>query len=230
MDWTEYIGYEGAEITYDNGVITEIKNVLWYDSEKQSFAFGVPDENRTYVITVTQLCNVFDKVFETKNSIKTNVFVSGVIKYKMFINGIDYEIIKNFDGHTGWNYNGTITKNKLTTNVGDLNENNPWFNVDKIYYHNYFGDNENETYPQIDLKDIDRFGIDKNENEQTYAIYATEIDKEDEEVGKKVNETYHGEDGRNKIVEANDVIATFVKERSEDKDSKVTLLLFAVTS
>ena len=216
VDWSKYIGYEGGEITYDNGVITEIKNVLWYDSEKPSFAFGVPDENRTYVITVTQLCNVFDKVFETKNSIKTNVFVSGVIKYKMFINGIDYEIIKNFDGHTGWNYNGTITKNKLTTNVGDLNENNPWFNVDKIYYHNNFGDNENETYPQIDLKDIDRFGIDKNENEQTYAIYATEIDKEDEEVGKKVNETYHGEDGRNKIVKAEDVIATFVNKRNED--------------
>ena len=214
VDWSEYIGYEGAEITYDNGVITEIKNVLWYDSEKQSFAFGVPDENRTYVITVTQLCNVFDKVFETKNSIKTNVFVSGVIKYKMFINGIDYEIIKNFDGHTGWSYNGTITKNKLTTNVGDLNENNPWFNVDKIYYHNYFGGNV--EYPKINLKDIDRFGIDKDENQQTYRIYATEIDKEDEEVGKKVNETYHGEDGKNKTVKANDVIATFVNKRNED--------------
>ena len=218
VDWSEYIGYEGAEITYDNGVITDIKNVLWYDSEKQSFAFGVPDENRTYVITVTQLCNVSDKVFETKNSIKTNVFVSGVIKYKMFINGIDYEIIKNFDGHTGWSYNGTITKNKLTTNVGDLNENNPWFNVDKIYYHNYFEgkDNNKDEYPKINLKDIDRFGIDKDENEQTYAIYATEIDKEDEEVGKKVNETYHGEEGKNKTVKAEDVIATFVNKRNED--------------
>ena len=218
VDWSEYIGYEGAEITYDNGVITEIKNVLWYDSEKQSFAFGVPDENRTYVITVTQLCNVFDKVFETKNSIKTNVFVSGVIKYKMFINGIDYEIIKNFDGYTGWSYNGTITKNKLTTNVGDLNENNPWFNVDKIYYHNYFEgkDNNKDEYPKINLKDIDRFGIDKDENQQTYRIYATEIDKEDEEVGKKVNETYHGEDGKNKTVKAKDVIATFVNKRNED--------------
>ena len=73
------------------------------------------------------------------------------------------------------------------SNVGDLNENNPWFNVDKIYYHNYFEgkDNNKDEYPKINLKDIDRFGIDKNENEQTYAIYATEIDKEDEEVGKK---------------------------------------------
>ena len=228
VDWSEYIGYEGAEITYDNGVITKIKNVLWYDSEKQSFAFGVPDENRTYVITVTQLCNVFDKVFETKNSIKTNVFVSGVIKYKMFINGIDYEIIKNFDGHTGWSYNGTITKNKLTTNVGDLNENNPWFNVDKIYYHNSFGDNKNEIYPEINLKDIDRFGIDKDENQQTYRIYATEIDKEDEEVGKKVNETYHGEDGKNKKVEANDVIATFVNKRNEDDVTTYKVIDFTV--
>ena len=32
VDWSEYIGYEGAEITYDNGVITDIENVLWYDS------------------------------------------------------------------------------------------------------------------------------------------------------------------------------------------------------
>ena len=218
VDWSKYIGYEGGEITYDNGVITEIKNALWYDSEKQSFAFGVPDENRTYVITVTQLCNVFDKVIETSNEIKTNVFVSGVIKYKMFINGIDYEIIKNFDGYTGWSYNGTITKNKLTTNVGDLNENNPWFNVDKIYYHNYFEgkDNNKDEYPKINLKDIDRFGIDKDENQQTYRIYATEIDKEDEEVGKKVNETYHGEDGKNKTVKAEDVIATFVNKRNED--------------
>ena len=222
VDWSEYIGYEGAEITYDNGVITNITNVLWYDSEKQSFAFGVPDENRTYIITVTQICDGND----TNNEIKTNVFVSGVIKYKMFINGIDYEIIKNFDGHTGWNYNGTITKNKLTTNVSDLNENNPWFNVDKIYYHNNFG--VNNDYPEINLKDIERFGIDKNESEQTYAIYATEIDKEDEEVGKKVNETYHGEDGKNKIVKANDVIATFVKERNEDDVTTYKVIDFTV--
>ena len=230
VDWSGYIGYEGAEITYDNGVITDIENVLWYDSEKQSFAFGVPDENRTYVITVTQLCNVSDKVFETKNSIKTNVFVSGVIKYKMFINGIDYEIIKNFDGHTGWSYNGTITKNKLTTNVSDLNENNPWFNVDKIYYHNYFegkGNNKDE-YPKINLKDIDRFGIDKDENQQTYRIYATEIDKEDEEVGKKVNETYHGEDGQNKTVKAEDVEATFVNKRNEDDVTTYKVIDFTV--
>ena len=226
VDWSKYIGYEGAEITYDNGVITDIKNVLWYDSEKQSFAFGVPDENRTYVITVTQMCDGKD----TKNEIKTNVFVSGVIKYKMFINGIDYEIIKNFDGHTGWSYNGTITKNKLTTNVGDLNENNPWFNVDKIYYHDYFegkGNNKDE-YPKINLKDIDRFGIDKDENQQTYRIYATEIDKEDEEVGKKVNETYHGEDGKNKTVKAKDVIATFVNKRNEDDVTTYKVIDFTV--
>ena len=230
VDWSKYIGYEGAEITYDNGVITGITNVLWYDSVKQSFAFGVPDENRTYIITVTQLCNVGDTVFETKNRIETNVFVSGVIKYKMFINGIDYEIIKNFDGHTGWSYNGTITKNKLATNVGDLNENNPWFNVDKIYYHDYFEgkDDNKDEYPKINLKDIERFGIDKNENEQTYAIYATEIDKEDEEVGKKVNETYHGEDGKNKKVKAEDIEATFVKQRNEDDVTTYKVIDFTV--
>ena len=230
VDWSEYIGYEGAEITYDNGVITDIENVLWYDSEKQSFAFGVPDENRTYVITVTQLCNVSDNVIETSNEIKTNVFVSGVIRYKMFINGIDYEIIKNFDGHTGWSYNGTITKNKLITKVSDLNENNPWFNVDKIYYHDYFEgkDNNKDEYPKINLKDIDRFGIDKDENQQTYRIYATEINKEDEEVGKKVNETYHGEDGKNKTVKANDVIATFVNKRNEDDVTTYKVIHFTV--
>lgn len=65
------------------------------------FYFGVPLGNETYTVTVTEICVVNDEgdIIESANINRQNVVVyEGTMK--LYINGIDYDIIKNFK--TGW--------------------------------------------------------------------------------------------------------------------------------
>ena len=57
---------------------------------------GIPQGDVAYDVTLTQLCNGVP----TGNSITQTVTVREPIPYKLYINGIDYDIIKKFK--TGW--------------------------------------------------------------------------------------------------------------------------------
>ena len=92
------------------------------------YAIGVPKGNEDYNITVMQLCNGED----TENTSSTSVTVEEPKPYKLYINGVDYDIIQNFV--SGYDINGI---------KAERNGNEPvqWLNIsDKNNYN--WGTNE----------------------------------------------------------------------------------------
>lgn len=77
------------------------------------YVIGVPKGNEDYIITVTQLCNGE----ETANKTTSSVNVGEPRPYKLYINGVDYDIIKDFK--SGYNINNidgiTAEPNKSET-------------------------------------------------------------------------------------------------------------------
>lgn len=63
--------------------------------------FGVPVGGERYRVTVTMLCTKDNKSYhKSRNVITSVVTVPEPIEFKMFINGTDYSLIKNFN--SGW--------------------------------------------------------------------------------------------------------------------------------
>ena len=71
-----------------------------YKVEDNCIAIGVPTPLSYYDIQVAQLCDGE----ETKNSVSNKVYVDGVEGLSLEINGIEYELIKNFV--SGWTISG----------------------------------------------------------------------------------------------------------------------------
>ena len=89
--------------------------VFTYGTDEQAlkyFLFGVPRGDVDYDVTVEQLCDGEP----TGNKITQTVTVNEPIPYKLFINGIDYDIIRDFK--TGWEVNGD-TSNPSTRIGGE---------------------------------------------------------------------------------------------------------------
>jgi len=138
----EMEGYGGVELIYNNGSIKingqEVENeehqdsVIYFDYDHH-YAFGLPKGKFEYNITVTQLC---DKAYDAANSVSRNVFVDGPKPFKMYINDVDYDVIKNFDNNTGWTLKNYISNRaeEVINNNTVLNMSNPWFSkIDNIF-------------------------------------------------------------------------------------------------
>lgn len=154
--------YTGVDLIYNNGSITYIKGqptlmIPDVQSSMEHYAFGLPKGRAEYTVTITELCNGI----ESGNSISKDFFVDEPIPYKMYINDIDYDVIKHFDNYTGWNLSGSISSHGASE--GTLNMSNPWFKTDNIYY------NEN-LITSIENNLINEFIVEKDDN--TFQIYA----------------------------------------------------------
>ena len=154
--------YTGVDLIYNNGSITYIKGqptlmIPDVQSSMEHYAFGLPKGRAEYTVTITELCNGI----ESGNSISKDFFVDEPIPYKMYINDIDYDVIKHFDNYTGWNLSGSISSHGASE--GTLNMSNPWFKTDNIYY------NEN-LIVSIENDLINEFIVEKHDN--TFQIYA----------------------------------------------------------
>lgn len=120
------------------------------------YGIGLPCADIFYSITVTQLCQIGGEKgswVDSENSVTKEINVTGPLPYKLFINDIDHDLIKNFKDYTGWNVNNDVKIGEDSpTNVGKITmkyekdnftiANNPWFNLDDIY--------ENYNYSKID--------------------------------------------------------------------------------
>ena len=94
-----------------------------YDNNRYIF-FGMPRGDVDYDVTVQQLCPGNDGVYiTTGNKITQTVTVGEPVPYKLFINGLDYDIIKDFT--TGWQINGD-TNNPRVNIRGNING---WLNI-----------------------------------------------------------------------------------------------------
>lgn len=134
-----------------------ISGLIWHDGNHH-YAFGLPKGKVTYSITISQLCgeSLIGGV-TSGNSVSKDIFVDEPKPYKMYINDIDYDVIKSFDGYTGWTFNGNISLRNASPSEGGLNMTNPWFRVDKIYYNDIF-------------KNFIEFNVTKNDDEDSFEI------------------------------------------------------------
>lgn len=141
--------------TNETHAITDNDSLIWYDNNHH-YAFGLPKGKETYSITISQLCgdSLTDGV-TSGNSVIKNIFVDEPLPYKMYINDIDYDVIKFFDNYTGWNLEGKIKS--LSAKEGSLDIDNPWFKVDNIYYNDNF-------------KNFIEFNVTKDDESNSYNI------------------------------------------------------------
>lgn len=172
-------GYDGVSIIYynknvyiwednepkkivDNNETHDITNnnsLIWCDKKHpHHYAFGLPKGKVTYSITISQLCgNSLIGGVTSGNSVSKNIFVNEPLPYKMYINDIDYDVIKSFDNYTGWDIKeeGSISSPKLSE--GSLDMTNPWFRVDNIYYNDIF-------------KNFIKFNVTKDDKNNSFEI------------------------------------------------------------
>ena len=153
--------------------ITNNDSLIWHDGNHH-YAFGLPKGKVTYSITISQLCGE-DLIggVTSGNSVKNEIFVDEPISYKMYINDIDYDVIKSFDNYTGWTFPENKKISELVAEEGSLNMTNPWFKVDNIYYNDNF-------------KKIIEFNVTKDDKNNSFVIIG--IDNEGNEISFSVND------------------------------------------
>ena len=132
------------KVTLNNQGTQSGYKVLLRDQQKEIYGFGVGKGDVVYEVTVTEVCNGAD----SQNSVTINVLVKEPIPFKMYINDVDYDLIKNFnkisngttysDGWTPSNYTISNKKADLQNNRVVVYENNPWFNVNNIWSNQLF--------------------------------------------------------------------------------------------
>lgn len=117
-DLTNYVN---VDILNENQGFIGYKNDVLY--------FGVPVGNETYQITITEMCVGSDgeseTIIETSNSVISSVTIyEGYMK--LYINGIDYDLIRNFKTGYGQKF--------MLNSVADFNSENiyGWNDVENI--------------------------------------------------------------------------------------------------
>lgn len=146
-------GYDGISLVYYKGVVYywdgEYKPLVTsgdygshkdiiYGTNKQLYAFGLPKGGVIYTITITQRCgDSLENSVDSDNSISKDVTLNEPTPYKMFINEIDYDLIRNFDDATGWSISGTVNNSSYSSNTIDLT--NPWLSkINNVFYNSIF--------------------------------------------------------------------------------------------
>ena len=148
--------YDGANF---NNQGSKTNDVIHYDNNNEIYGVGVGKGDVVYVVTVIETCDGID----SDNIVTTKILVEEPMPFKMFINDIDYDLIKNFNkiGNvytSGWTPGGTIKRpNPQMQDVSGRNviyDNNPWFNIDNIW--------SNVAFKPIDeLQTIDDIKVEK---------------------------------------------------------------------
>ena len=123
------VTYNSKGTSTGNGFLGKVGDYL---------VFGLPKGDVRYSVTVTQLCDGVD----SKNSVEKTLLVEQPMPYKLYINDVDYDVIKDgFD--CGWTISGKTDNIKLSRgrsvkgwltnldNVDDfIGDNNGLFNWD----------------------------------------------------------------------------------------------------
>ena len=133
-------GYSGSTFNKSGN---RSNGVIQYNTSNEIYGVGVGKGNVVYEVIVTQTCNGVNSL----NIVKRNIFVQEPMPYKMYINDVDYDLIKNFNkiGNSysdGWIPNGRISNKRAdlqdSTNRSVIFQNNPWFKVDNIWSNDDF--------------------------------------------------------------------------------------------
>lgn len=158
-DWSvSFYFYEGGYISGDYNCISGSYYVV-----------KCPKGGIYYKVTVAEICVDDDgNYYVTSNSVYYKVLVDEPTEYKLFINGVDYDIIKNFD--TGWTLMtsaGLQTSSPGGSDDSDLtpyssvsiSNINGWLNITDINNDYYNWGADSDTYGESDINaDLDESG------------------------------------------------------------------------
>ena len=170
--------YSGASLVYikndqyPNGQVNILSGAdTIFFTNNQHYAFGLPKGSCEYTITIVQLCG--DGI-DSDNVVSKDVFVGEPMPFKMFINEIDYDVIKEFNHNTGWTTSSTISQHNVSESTLNV-ATNPWFHVEKIYYNNSLvnGHSNNE---------IVSFIVEKDDEHSSFEIKAVLEDNSQENI------------------------------------------------
>lgn len=68
-----------------------------HSDEIGGFIIGVPQGDTNYVIEVRQTCHITEGLYvETNNRVGKSIFITDKTQYKLYINGVDYDVIKHW--------------------------------------------------------------------------------------------------------------------------------------
>lgn len=217
------------------------------------YGIGLPCADIFYSITVTQLCQIGEKGpwVDSENSVTKEINVTGPLPYKLFINDIDHDLIKNFKDYTGWNVNNDVKIGEDSpTNVGKITmngkkedffynndeqhknniqiDNNPWFNLDDIFKV-YDYSNIDSFYVKWIYDDDGNSVLDDNGNPRYEIWYLSNEDDKNESDGDESSEDDETESDGNANNENSENVESDDDESGEDgetetnsKEKKVT--------
>lgn len=123
---------DGCHVKVVNGLVTSTGyGYLGVSEDYKTYYIGVPLGNVSYKVTITMLC-VEERGYQEPITHKSeNKITSHITVYegfmRMFINGIDYDIIKNF--RTGWS---NLLLNDINSSEFDKLAVKGWNEVNKI--------------------------------------------------------------------------------------------------
>lgn len=113
---SDFIGYQCT--VYNGNIEFGGYGHLGVDKTAKKYYIGLPYGNVTYKITVTMLCES-DNLEERESANQSTTYVTVYEgSFKMYINGIDYDIIKYFK--TGWTDKTMDTISSATFNSGNI--------------------------------------------------------------------------------------------------------------
>lgn len=153
-DESEYFAYRKAELK-DETTKKVTKSIDCY-------IIKCPKGETNYRVRVTQVCKDDEIYYITNNYIERKITVSQPTPYKLFINGVDYDIIRNFK--TGYNlrekkgdqYN-TLTGPNPFKDFGSKEDNSKfndikgWLNIADVNNEYYDWEADKETYGTNDI-------------------------------------------------------------------------------
>lgn len=137
-DWWCRLYIENGNII--NGKNVECAKILTYGETELNLKYivvGVPKGDVEYTVVVEQYCeNDYnntdpDYTTDTGNKFEASITIGEPIPYKLFINGMDYDIIKNF--RTGW----TISGNSSNPSIRQSGNIVGWLDIDNMDNYNW---------------------------------------------------------------------------------------------
>lgn len=145
---------------------------------KNCYIIKCPKGNVNYRVRVTQLCNDGTQWYKSQNYVERKIYVAEATPYKLYINDVDYDIIRNF--RSGWTLKqgGGQQTSDNPFQTYNFNEIKGWLDISNINSEWYAWEEDEETYG----KGVLTLPID--ETSEDYETIAQQIENRKEFISK----------------------------------------------
>lgn len=132
------LGHYNDPEALDSVIIDNVTGVGYLGYNGSTLFFGAPYGGQRYNVTVTYMCNDNGTLRDTSNTVTNSVAVLEP-HFKMYLNGIDYDIIKNFK--TGFTFGNNLSIHDIDTlnTKQHMTDSTPPQLLDSFRYENIYG-------------------------------------------------------------------------------------------